>query len=500
MQDLLDQRARQTPNRPALICGDDRWTFAELRQQVEQVAETLRTFGVMPGERVALLAHNGAAFVQVVHAVGRCGAILVPLNVRLTTTELEAQLRAIEAGWLIVDAAFPEQGDALQRRVPALQILALERVAPPGGVAESPASAAEVAVDPAAVHTILFTSGTSGRPKGALVTVGSHYASALASTEQAGLGPDDCWLIALPLYHVGGLSILFRSLVAGFPVVVHDAFDPARANGAIEEEGVRIVSVVARMLEALVAQRGGRPYPQPFRHFLLGGGPVPAALLERCTALGVSVLPTYGLTETASQIATLAPADGLRKRGTVGRPLPQVEIRIAVEGRACAPNEPGEILVRGPMVTAGYYGDPAATARALRDGWLHTGDIGALDPEGILTVFDRREDLILSGGENIYPAEIEAVLLSHQAVAEAGVIGVPDPTWGARPVAFVSLRAGAGGDVAAIERFCADRLAAYKRPLAICLMPALPRNAAGKLLRLALREQWEAARRDRPSD
>jgi O-succinylbenzoic acid--CoA ligase len=290
-----------------------------------------------------------------------------------------------------------------------------------------------------------------------------------------------------------------RSVLYGIPAVVHEAFDQAAVNRAIDEDGVTIVSVVSAMLRRMLDERAGRRYPSSLRCVLLGGGPAPRPLLEECAALGVPVVQTYGLTETASQFATLSPDDALRKLGSAGKPLLHSELRIEHDGAPASAGEEGEIVVRGPTVSTGYLNNPEATARTLRDGWLHTGDIGRLDEEGYLYVLDRRDDLIISGGENVYPAEVEATLLQHPAVLEAGVIGVPDPRWGQVPIAFIVLRpdtrpvagtstAAEAIDPAEFTAFCAERLARYKVPARFIVVDALPRTAAGKLLRRELRE------------
>jgi O-succinylbenzoic acid--CoA ligase len=290
----------------------------------------------------------------------------------------------------------------------------------------------------------------------------------------------------LPLFHVGGLSILLRGAIYGIPVVLHERFDPVAVNAAIDSEGVTIISVVATTLQRMLDARGNTPYPPHFRCALLGGGPAPQPLLERCAALGVPVVQTYGLTESASQAVTLSPADALRKLGSAGQPLLPVGLRIDVDGREAAPGEVGEILLRGPTITVGYSGHPEATAEAIRDGWLHTGDMGHRDAEGYLYVADRRSDLIISGGENIYPAEVEAALLAHPAVAEAGVVGLPDAQWGQVPVAAIVLRSPAAeSDILAALR---AHLAAYKLPRRIIVLSELPRTASGKLQRARLRE------------
>jgi O-succinylbenzoic acid--CoA ligase len=242
------------------------------------------------------------------------------------------------------------------------------------------------------------------------------------------------------------------------------------------------------MLQRMLDKREGRPYPPSLRCILLGGGPAPRPLLERCAALGAPVVQTYGLTETASQIATLAPEDALRKLGSAGKPLPGADLRIEADGGPASAAEVGEIVVRGPMVTPGYIDQAAWDTSPLTDDWLHTGDIGYLDGEGYLYVLDRRNDLIISGGENVYPAEVEAVLLRHPAVAEAGVTGVPDDEWGQTAVAFVTLKSGENVPADDLIAFCRERLAGYKTPREVQFVPSLPRNAAGKIVRSRLRE------------
>jgi O-succinylbenzoic acid--CoA ligase len=489
MPDWLRQRALQTEDRLALIADGAELTYAALDARVNTAAQRLEAEGLRPGEIVALLAQNGAAYVIAVHAVSRAGAVLLPLNLRLAPAELAWQLRDAGVHRLIHDESQGPSAHGLRDEVSPLQFVALESLA--SAAARPSRASGRAAPDPrfelGSPHTVLYTSGTTGRAKGAVLSYGNHLWSATASALNLGLSPDDRWLACLPLFHAGGLSILLRSVIYGTTAIVHPGFDPESVNGAIDEQGVTIVSVVANMLQRMLDQRGDRPYSATLRCMLLGGGPAPEPLLRRCAALGVPVVQTYGLTETASQIATLAPEDALRKLGSAGRPLFGSELRIVAEdGSPCAPGDAGEIVVRGPTVTSGYLNNPRATAAAIRDGWLHTGDVGYLDAEGYLYVRDRRDDLIISGGENVYPAEIEAVLASHPAVAEAGVYGVEDPRWGRAPAAVVVLRAGASLPPDELIAFCRERLAAYKTPSRVSFAEALPRNAAGKLLRREL--------------
>ena len=483
LPDWLGRRAVTHARHPALIAGSVNWTFAELDDRVGEAARQLAALGVADGDRVALLARNGPAFVVMVHAVGRLGAVLVPLNIRLTPVELAWQLTDARVTFLFHDTAHASLAAAATDQVGDLRMLEIGPEGPEGPDAVSIKPRDRIALESA--QGIIYTSGTTGRSKGVLLTYGNYWWSAAGSAFHLGHRLDDRWLAMLPLFHVGGLAILFRSVIAGVPVVLHEAFDPARANHAIEEERVTLVSVVANMLARMLEEQGERSYPPTLRCMLLGGGPAPSALLEDCVRRGIPVSPTYGLTETCSQVATLLPDELGQHLGSAGRPLPTTELRIERDGQPMPPGEMGEIIVRGPTVTPGYVGS-AADDEIRPAGWLRTGDLGRLDNEGYLYVLDRRDDLIISGGENISPAEIEAVLLLHPEVEDAAVVGVPDEQWGAVPVAFVKRREGLTPTEQSVLDFCAVRLAAFKCPRRIEWVDTLPRNAAGKLLRREL--------------
>jgi O-succinylbenzoic acid--CoA ligase len=449
---------------------------------------------------VALLLGNGLPFVELVHTLMQLEAVLVPLNLRLAPAELAWQLKDVGAAYLITDERRLAQARAARAGLTAVRLINLDDLAAPSASLEGfnpPAT-----FQAGELHTIIYSSGTTGQPKGVRLTYGNHYFNALASYRNFPAGPQDCWLAVLPLFHVGGLAIILRGLFYGMPVLVHETFDPAAVNRAIDREGVSIISVVSNMLARMLDQRQDEPYPASLRSILIGGGPVPPPLLERCARSGLPVVQTYGLTETASQAVTLAAQDALRKLGSAGRPLPGVELKISPESEGAAgPAEKwlaGEILLRGGNVTPGYEGRPAETARAWRDGWFHTGDIGRLDEEGYLYVLDRRNDLIISGGENIYPAEVEAVLLAHPQVEEAGVVGQADEKWGQVVVAFVKARPDAVLTEDVLLAYCRERLARYKLPRTIYFVAdSLPRNATGKLLRRSLREILAGFKSDR---
>jgi O-succinylbenzoic acid--CoA ligase len=473
----LAHRAAVLPDQPALLADGKRWTFAAFDRWASTVARALLARGLAPGDRIALLLRNRPEFVALAHAAPRVGVTLVLLNARLAAPELAWQIADSGAQLLIYDADTAALAETACAQSAAGTVQSVDIA----HLNDAPAASAELRlrIDLSDVYTIIYTSGTTGRPKGALLTYGNYWWSAVGSALNLGSHADDRWLAVLPLFHVGGLSILVRAAIYGILAVVHSVFDPAAVNRAIDQDGITIISVVSTMLQRMLDERGDRPYPATLRCVLLGGGPAAQPLLEACASRGVPVVQTYGLTETASQVATLAPADGLRKLGSAGQPLLPTELRIA----SAEARQVGEILVRGPTVMRGYINRPEETALALRDGWLHTGDLGYLDAEGYLYVVSRRHDLIISGGENIYPPEVESVLLAHPAVEEAAVVGAPDARWGQVPVVAVKLRGGMAVSEAELIDFCHGQLAGYKIPKLVRFVATLPRNAAGKLLR-----------------
>ncbi len=510
---------RHGADREALAFGQASLDYAGLGEAVVATAEALDAAGIEAGDRVAVLAPVSIEGVVLIHALLARRIVLLPLSPRLSAVEQDFILASSNARWLAVPEVdeqirglveradcglmrfsgswrpSPHTGAAGRRRLARAPIsvelrLSIERR--PTELAAAVALEARRAVlrDRGAA-VVLYTSGTSGRPKGAILTFANLMASALAQARLLGPSePSDRGLLCMPLFHVGGLSILTRSALAGSAVVLHERFEVERASETLEREGITHVSFVATMLSRLLEHRGAKRAPKRLRCILLGGGPAPSALLERAIALGYPIAPTYGLTEAASQVATRPPDVPIEPGSDLAaglQPLPGVGLRIVdAARRPLMAGEVGEIEVRGPTVMAGYLDDPEASERALRDGWLATGDLGWLDAEGGLRVLDRRADLIISGGENVYPAEVEAVLAAHPAVVEAGVVGVDDPAFGQRPFAFVVWRGEAELDVESLRRWCAARLAGFKRPVGIRAVERLPRTASGKLIRRTL--------------
>ena len=464
--------ARVAPD--ALALGGDggvRWTYRELDREAARWADWLARHGAAPGERVALIAGNHPATVAVLHALARLGAVAAPLNTRLTAAEVCPQVDRLEPSLVLADPAFAD-------RVPGAHVLDAGRLDDPVPAKDS-ATAPLPTLDADAPHTILFTSGTTGVPRGATLSARCHQASALASALNLGGDAGQRWLGTLPLFHAGGLAMMQRCAWYGAALTLHPGFDADRVSAALDGDGLTHASLVPTTLARLLDARDGRPLPATLRAVLIGGAPAPAALLDRAAHPGV--LHTYGLTEAASQVATERLGDRPDRR-TSGVPLVGTTIRIVDDRRRrLPPGEAGEIEVRGPTIMTGYWREPEATARVLdADGWLRTGDLGELDAGGRLTVHARRVDLILSGGENVYPAEIEAVLVAHPAVADAAVVGIPDPEWGERPAAVLVGRAADRPADAELDAWCRARLAGFKIPRRWAWATELPRNAAGK--------------------
>ena len=474
LPDWLAHRAATMPGTEALRCDEGSFTYADLNQRVLRLAGALQARGAAAGDRIAVLATNSLDLVEAIHAVPRMGAVLVLLNGRLTASELAFQLSDAGVTLLVCHAPTAE----LAARAAAEANLQEPVALPLAGLEPTQTFESHDLDD---VHSIIYTSGTMGRPKGAMLTLGNFWASACASAFNLGTQPGDRWLACMPLFHVGGLSIVLRCAIYGTTVVLQRGFDERAVTDSLHDEAVTHVSVVPAMLQRLL-DADARPCPASLRVVLVGGGPVPPQLLARALSRGFPVIQTYGLTEAASQVATLAPADAARHVGSAGKPLLVTQLRID----SSLPGEPGEILVAGPTVTPGYFANPAATAAALREGWLHTGDIGRLDDDGFLFVLDRRDDLIVCGGENVYPAEVEAAALSASGVLEAAVVGVSEPRWG-QLVAAV-LVCDATFDRAAFDRDIRTRLAGYKVPRIVVTVGSLPRTASGKIQRRLVRE------------
>lgn len=470
----LEKQAQLNPNKTAIRYeAGPALTFSELRSKSRRVAVSLRNRGVGEKSHIALLANNQADVPVFIHAASYAGVVLVLLNTRLTSSEIAYQLKDAEVTDIFVSQEFVGKAMEARSSLPDCRQHLLEELDQSEGDDESLVE--EIDLDE--VFTMMYTSGTTGRPKAVMHTYGNHWYSAVASALNLGLRESDQWLLCLPLFHVGGFSILIKSVVYGMTIECLEAFDEEVVEEAIYHRGVTHVSVVTVMLQRLLEKLGQDRYPDHFRCMLLGGGPVPRHLLEQAAERNIPVFQSYGMTETSSQIATLSPASALRKIGSAGKALSPASLIIDAENDG----EVGEILVRGPMVAKSYYNHPPS-----EEPFFRTGDLGYKDSEGFLYVVDRVKDVIISGGENIYPAEIESVLASLPGVIEAGVTGRTHEKWGEVPIAFLVTEDEVVCGEEMINNLIKEQLAKYKRPHAYFFVKQLPRNASNKLLRRQL--------------
>lgn len=439
IDDWLAQRAQSCPERCALIADGAAVTYAELEAEATWIARRLAAHGVRRGSTAALTMHPRREQVVLHHALMKVGAALLPLSPRLTEAERARVVAEVEP---MVDLDDPGRLTQNEADLPLL---------------------GEHDTDDICAYVL--SSGSTGAPKPIGLTYGNFLWSAMGGAFNIGVDPADRWLCCVPLSHIAGLSIVVRSAIYGTTAVVHDGFDADRVAAALAEEPISVVSLVTTMLKRLLDAGADLSGP---RAILVGGGPVPASMLGEALERGATVVQTYGLTETCSQVTTLAPEDALRKLGSAGRPLLSSHVRI----------RDGEILVQGPTVAPGRYDE---------SGWLHTGDLGQIDDEGFLYVQDRIDDMIVTGGENVVPSEVEEVLLHHPAVADAAVVGREDPEWQQAVTAIVVLAPDTHVTLDELRHHCAATLANYKVPKRVELAAALPRTPSGKLMRRALR-------------
>jgi len=479
--DWLKAQAAAAPGRPALLgARGERWSYAALDAAVEQTAARLSGLGLAAGDFLATLLPASPEHVFIVHAAARLGLGLAPLNTRLTSAELVPQLQKLGSRVRVL-IGLPDA------RQTGLADNGLRLLSPAELDAQPELPSTPPAFDLNRLQGLIFTSGTTGGSKAVQLTFANHFWSAQGSAARIGILPTDTWLSPLPLYHVGGLANLFRCALAGAALQLCDP-DPLALQAGLAA-GATLVSLVPTMLKRLLALPNLEA--NRLRLVLLGGAAADPGLLAEAAQRGLRVAATYGLTEAASQVATIDPDSPaqMAKPGSVGRPLLNTRLRIVTEdGADLPPGSPGEVLVQGPTVMAGYFGDPQASELALQSGWLHTGDLGYLDGEGCLWLLQRRSDLIISGGENIYPAEIEAVLAAHPAVADTCVVGLPDPERGQHPAALVVLKPACPITAPELLAFARQSLAGYKLPKGIHFVPALPQTASGKIARHQVQE------------
>ena len=501
--DWIQRHAERTPEKLALVDAHSgrELTYRELNQRAGKFAGyLLNELGLKRGDRLSLLAKNCAEYYEILFACSKSGVILNTLNWRLAVPELAYVLNDCQPRLLIYEAEFQETAAALEESMDLEHLLVLgdpvrgsqlsyrealqsDKTAPP--------------VDPKLTYdeiwAIIYTSGTTGRPKGAQVTYGNFFYNAVGMGQAIDLTSRDVNLNVLPTFHIGGLGLYAcPTFHAGGTVVVMRSFDPGKFLALIEEYQVTaflLVPSIYLMLE---------DYPDfdqfnlsSVRSWASGGSPLPAALVRRFAQKGIIIQQGFGMTETGPTVFIISKKDAVRKAGSVGKPVLHTEVSIQDrQGSILGPNQVGELCIRGGNVTTGYWNRPEATREALRGGWLHSGDAAKYDQEGFYTIVDRWKDMYISGGENVYPAEVESVIYQHPAVAEAAVIGVPHPRWQEVGKAVVVIKDGHSLIEEELIEFCLGKLAKYKIPRSAVFVEALPRTAAGKVLKRELQEEY----------
>jgi fatty-acyl-CoA synthase len=479
------------------------FTYADLDRRVDSLAAYWRSLGIGRGDRIAVLAYNGVEFFDIQFACARTGSICVLLNWRLTVIELEYIVGDSAPMLLVHDVAFGETALALKDRCGIGELLAIDPAGETNPYEEALArfdgqDGGRAALTHDDLITIMYTSGTTGHPKGAMITHGMNFWNAVNLGIPAGIGPDTVHLSVLPLFHTGGLNCYSNPVLhAGGTVVIQRTFDAG--------EALRVIGDPAQG----VTHFFGVPAPYQFmmqnpdfastdltrlRAAGVGGAPCALTIMQAWADRGVYLLHGFGMTETSPASIFLAPHDALRKIGSCGKALMHTEMRIVNEaGEDCGPDQIGELWVAGPNITPGYWNRPDATAAAFVGRWLKTGDAARMDDEGFVYIVDRWKDMYISGGENVYPAEVENVLYQLPQVAEAAIIGVPHERWGEAGLAVLVLKPGAELTREAVFAHCVGKLARFKIPADIAIIDALPRNATGKVLKRELRTRFVGA-------
>lgn len=490
MGDVLADRVAATPDRLALVdaASGDTWSYVDLDATVEDLAGRLAAAGITAGDHVPLLPETSVDAVRTVHALLRMGATPAPLDATLRPGELRRRIEVVDAHHLVcVTDTETVAADAIDG-IPVEPIALGEADQVPSVRSYDPIEVPEGKRAPDDPAVVMFTSGTTGPAKAVVLTGRNLRASAVASAFRLGVHPEDRWLCPLPVYHMGGLAPVLRSALYGTAVVIQEGFDAERTARATREHDATGISLVPTALRRIFET--GASLASSLRFVLLGGAAASESLIDACEERGVPVYPTYGTTETASQIATATPAEAFEHGGTVGQPLLGTEVRIVDDaGTEQSPGETGAIVVAGPTVTPGYLeGDGSA----FGPHGLRTGDLGYRDEAGRLYVVGRADDVIVTGGENVPAGEVEATLEEHPEVGDAAVVGLEDPEWGERVAALVVPAGDAGSEAVGageLRAFCRERLAGFKTPKTIRLVDALPRTPSGTVDREAVRDR-----------
>lgn len=498
---ILTRRARRDPGLEAVFDAGSgsRFSYAELNDRAARVGHALLDLGLEKGDRLGLLLMNGVEFVESFFGAGMSGLVNVPLNWRLVADELEFILSDSGTSALLYSVEFADTvAELRQRGTTSVQHWIQVGGTAPDGVldystfsSKASDSANKVEAGGDDLLFIMYTSGTTGLPKGVMHSHNTVMWMIFTMNATSEIHYRDRYLNSMPLFHVGALAPVLGCVYAGSTLVIMKAFDPGQSWELIGKEKITSTLMVPAMLQFMLAVLDPEQHDfSTLRWIMSGAAPVPVNLIQSYLDLGVEIQQVYGLTETCGPACLITGEDAVKKAGSTGRAFFFTEARVvAADGRDAAPGEPGEVLVSGPHVMVGYWNRPEATEEAVVDGWLHTGDVATVDDEGFITIVDRVKDMLISGGENVYPAEIENVLLGHEKIADAAVIGIPSARWGESPLAVL---VASEADLAADEvlEYCKGRLAPFKAVKAVEFVEAIPRNPSGKILKRELREQF----------
>jgi fatty-acyl-CoA synthase len=488
-------------DKEALVDGERCLTYRELNIRVNRLAGSLQALGLAHGERCAILAYNCLEYVEVIFATAKLGVILVPLNWRLSPAELAFNFSDSGSETLIFDAEFAPVVAQLQEQTTIKRMIMLgSEVTSEADVYEDllarqsddePAADQPVGLDTA--HIIMYTAGTTGRPKGAVLSQGASFWNAINLTLDMNFNPDDRNLSVLPMFHIGGIGLFtLPVLYMGGTVVIQRTFDPAETLRLLRKEKITLFFGVAAVFLFLIqhADFNAEAFAK-VRVVMSGGAPLPVSLVRQYHKAGIVLQQGFGMSEAAPSIAILSKDLALEKAGSIGRPLFHVDARVVDGDMNDLPaGVEGELVIRGPNLMQGYWNRPDATKEAFDGGWFHTGDIARMDADGDLYIVDRKKDMFISGGENVYPAEVENAIFELPQVAETAVIGIKDEKWGEVGRAIVVLKEGEQLGRAEVIDFLKGRLAKYKVPKQVIFIDRLPRNAAGKVLKNILREKY----------
>ena len=498
---MILRQADLSHDRTAMVFEGESYDYAEFARRARTRAALFRQHGTCVGDRVGFLGFNQPAFLETMVAANALGAVFVPLNFRLTGEELAFIIGDAGIHTLVVEPELAPIIDSVKERLPCRAYFSSgedsEGYPSLASLADPMAPLLETV--PVGAHDtllIMYTSGTTGLPKGAMLTHGNFVWNNFNASLAFGSTRDDVMMCTAPLFHIGGLNTgVVSSLQLGNPIVMTRHFDPGVTLELIQKHRVtHMFGAPAMFLFMSQHPKFEVTDLSSINFFMVGGAPVPEPLIHLYGSRGVRFCQGYGLTETAPFSAFLGPDKALSKIGSAGLPPVLSDVRIVdADNRPVAANERGEICLRGPNIMKGYWNRPEATAEAIdSEGWFHSGDVGYLDEEGFLYICDRVKDMVISGGENVYPAEVESVLFAHESIAEVAVIGLPDEKWGEAVTAVVALHEGHTLTLEALREFAADKLAKYKLPIRMHTIDALPRNPAGKILKFQLRETLRA--------